>query len=253
MSDGKVAFLTGAGSGIGRASAFALAEAGHAVMAVDIDEAAAAATAKTIVENGGRAISARVDVTDQAQIEQAVAAVVDRFGPLTAAVNSAGIQGDLAPIHACSIDNWTTTLAVNLTGTFLAMKAELDVMLANGGGSIVNLSSNFGLVGKVRVPAYNASKHGVVGLTKNAALDYAESGIRVNAVCPGPTVTPMLDTIALQPEAGGANMLREVEERVPMKRMGCPAEVAGAIAWLCSDTASWVTGIALPVDGGFVT
>lgn len=252
MSELASAFVTGAGSGIGRASAFALARRGFAIVVADTDETAALATAVKIRQQGGQARGVKADVTDQEQLHEAVALTGD-FGPLAAAVNSAGIQGALAPIHQCTTNNWHETIAVNLTGVFLSMKEELALMLPQGSGAIVNLSSNFGLVGKTRVPAYNASKHGVIGLTKNAALDYAPSGIRVNAVCPGPTSTPMLDTIALQPGSGGEAMLKEVEQRVPMGRLGTADEVAAAIAWLCSSEASWVTGTAMSVDGGFVT
>jgi NAD(P)-dependent dehydrogenase (short-subunit alcohol dehydrogenase family) len=252
MAELRAAFVTGAGSGIGRASSFALARRGLAVVAADADENGALATAAEIIWRGGQARGTRADVTDQQQLHDAVALTAG-FGPLAAAVNSAGIQGALAPIHQCTPDNWHKTIAVNLTGVFLSMKEELALMLPEGSGSIVNLSSNFGLVGKTRVPAYNASKHGVIGLTKNAALDYAPDGIRVNAVCPGPISTPMLDSIGLQAGSGGEAMLKEVEERVPLGRLGTADEVAAAIAWLCSDEASYLTGTAVAVDGGFVT
>jgi NAD(P)-dependent dehydrogenase (short-subunit alcohol dehydrogenase family) len=252
VAEQPVAFITGAGSGIGRASAIALARRGMAVVVTDADADAAAETLALVTGSGGTGESAKVDVTDQEQVGTAVGLALSRFGRLDAAVNSAGIQGDLAAAAECSLANWERTLAVNLTGTFLCLKEEVRAMLGNGGGSIVNLSSNFGLVGKKRIPAYNASKHGVIGLTKSAAMDYAEHRIRVNAVCPGPTRTPMLDAIAADAGGQGDAMLREVEESVPMGRMGAADEVAEAIAWLCSDAASFVTGTAMPVDGGFV-
>ncbi|MCW2947725.1 MAG: 3-oxoacyl-ACP reductase [Actinoallomurus sp.] len=252
MADLKVAFVTGGGSGIGRASALTLAHEGMAVVVADADAEAAAATAAVIVGKGGRADHIQVDVTDEAGVRDAVAFTTDRFGPLSAAVNSAGIQGELAPAGECTRENWERTLSVNLTGTWLCMKEELAAMLPAKSGSIVNLASNFGLVGKPRIPAYCASKHGVVGLTKSAALDYAQLGIRINAVCPGPISTPLLDKLATDAGAMGSTMRKEVEESVPMGRLGRANEVAAAIAWLCSATASFVTGAALPVDGGFV-
>jgi NAD(P)-dependent dehydrogenase (short-subunit alcohol dehydrogenase family) len=252
MSDRKAAFITGGGSGIGRASAIALARSGMAVVVSDADLDAAKATVQQIESVGSEGYATVLDVTDEAQVSEALALAVDRFGCLDAAVNSAGIQGDLAAAADCTLENWERTVAVNLTGTFLSMRAEITAMLASGGGSIVNLASNFGLVGKVRIPAYCASKHGVIGLTKSAALDYAQSGIRINAVCPGPIDTPLLQKVAADAGEQGAAMRREVEESVPMGRVGYADEVAEAIGWLCSDAASFVTGTAMPVDGGFV-
>lgn len=230
----------------------AFARLGHAVMVADLDEAAAAATAKEITEADGRAMGVGVDVTDETQVREAVAATVAEFGRLDAAVNSAGIQGRLGPVGECSSANWELTLAVNLTGTFLCMREQIGVMLARGSGSIVNIASNFGLVGKKGVPAYCASKHGVIGLTKSAALDYADHGIRINAVCPGPTMTPMFDKIVEESGDRARTMLDEVESSVPMGRLGAADDIAAAVTWLCSDAASFVTGTAMSVDGGFV-
>ncbi|MES4886699.1 SDR family NAD(P)-dependent oxidoreductase [Streptomyces sp. NPDC096012] len=249
----RSAFVTGGGSGIGRAAALALAADGFAVTVADANAVAAEAAATEIQGRGGTARAVVVDVTDRAALAGAVSDTVRELGPLTAAVNSAGIQGDVAPIGECSPENWQRTLAVNLTGTFLAMQVEIEAMLRAGGGSIVNLASNFGLVGKARIPAYCASKHGVVGLTKAAALDCARDGIRINAVCPGPVDTPLLRGIADGAGERGAAMRAEVEASVPMGRVGDPDEIGRAIAFLCSDAASFVTGSAVPVDGGFVT
>ncbi|MFI6353587.1 SDR family NAD(P)-dependent oxidoreductase [Streptomyces sp. NPDC050743] len=246
-------FVTGGGSGIGRAASIALAADGLAVAIADADRKAAEDTAAQIRDAGGRATALVVDVTDWEALNDAVAATVRELGPLIAAVNSAGIQGDLAPIVECTLKNWERTLAVNLTGTFLAMQAEIEAMTRSGGGSIVNLASNFGLVGKQRIPAYCASKHGVVGLTKAAALDCAAQGIRINAVCPGPVDTPLLRGIADGAGARGTAMRAEVEASVPLGRVGGPDEIGRAVAFLCSDAASFITGAAVPVDGGFVT
>lgn len=252
MSEPKVAFVTGGGNGIGRASAIALAAAGFAVVVTDRDADAATETKIRILERGGDATAVPLDVTDETQVRNAVHTAVAAFGRLDAAVNSAGIQGDLAATAECSLENWDRVLSVNLTGTFLCLREEIRAMLGNGGGAVVNLASNFGLVGKERIPAYCASKHGVVGLTKTAALDYAQSGIRVNAVCPGPIDTPLLQAIADEAGEAGTAMRREVEQSVPMKRVGTPEEVAALVTWLCTDAASYVTGAAVSVDGGFV-
>jgi len=252
-SERRAALVTGGGSGIGRASALALVNRGLAVVVTDADLEAAKGTLRAVESLGGEGSALEVDVTDEEQVEAAVADAVDRFGRLDAAVNSAGVQGDLAALTDCTTDNWQRTLAVNLTGTFLCLRAEIRAMLASDrGGAVVNLASNFGLVGKERIPAYVASKHGVVGLTKSAALDYARHGIRVNAVCPGPIDTPLLRKIAEDAGEQGAAMRREVEQSVPMGRVGKSDEVASAISWLCSDEAVFVTGTAFPVDGGFV-
>lgn len=254
MADRPAAFVTGGGSGIGRASAVALAAAGFNVAVADFDAEAARVTAAAVEEAGADAAVVQVDVADEAGVAGAVEAAVTRFGRLDAAVNSAGIQGELAPAADCSLGNWQRTLTVNLTGTFLCLRAEVQAMLNAGhGGSVVNIASNFGLVGKERIPAYAASKHGVIGLTKSAALDYATQGIRINAVCPGPIDTPLLQAIADEAGPAGSAMRQEVEASVPMKRVGLAGEVGAAVAWLCSSAASFVTGAAIPVDGGFVT
>ncbi|CAB4826051.1 MAG: glucose 1-dehydrogenase [Actinobacteria bacterium] len=249
MSDQFSAIITGGGSGIGKASALALAGRGFAVVVADISMEAANETVAAIKAAGQRALARRVDVTNSDELMDAVSAATETFGPLRAAVNSAGIQGTLAPAEACTEPNWNAIIGVNLTGTWLSMKSELAAMLAGGGGSIINISSNFGLVGQRGMPAYCASKHGVIGLTKSAALDYADRGIRVNAVCPGPINTPLLEAFTI---GGGSEILDSIKLSVPMKRIGTSEEVAQAVAWLASEEASYVTGAALSVDGGYV-
>jgi len=249
---GKVALVTGGGSGIGEASALAFAAAGAAVVVADLEHQTGAAVASRIEADGGRALFVPTDVARAADVEQLMATVIDRYGRLDCAFNNAGIQGDLQATVDCSEENFDRIIAVNLKGVWLCMKSQLAQMLKQGGGAIVNNSSNFGLVGAQGMPAYCASKHGVIGLTKTAALENAQRGIRVNAVCPGPVQTPLVDRIlALQPELAD-QIIESIKAREPVGRMGRAGEIASAVVWLCSDAASFVTGAALPVDGGFV-
>jgi NAD(P)-dependent dehydrogenase (short-subunit alcohol dehydrogenase family) len=245
---GKVALVTGAASGIGAASAVAFAAAGARVAACDRDLAGAEATAKLIGEGGGEAIAVAVDVTDAAQVEAMVGQVVARFGRLDCAHNNAGITGASAPTADYDPAQWDLVLAVNLTGVFHCLRHELTAMLRTGGGAIVNTASFSGLVAVPRIPAYVASKHGVVGLTKAAAVEYGRKGIRVNAVCPGSTRTPMVDGFS-----GGDPRLEEAMAAAsPMRRLAEPEEIARSVVWLCSNEASFVNGHALAVDGGAV-
>lgn len=247
-----VALVTGGGSGIGRATAIALARQGSRVIVGDVDPRGGEETVEQIVAEGGRAFSGVCDVAELSQVEALVARGIETYGRLDQAVNNAGIQGDLAPTAECSKANWDRTLAVNLTGIWHCMKCEIPEMLRNDGGAIVNVASNFGLVGNAGMPAYSASKHGIIGLTKTAALEYATQGVRVNAVCPGPVATPMVDKIlAAQPELAD-EIIDGIVAREPIGRMGRAEEIAEAIAWMCGKPASFVTGSVLPVDGGFV-
>ena len=245
--EGRVAVVTGAGSGIGRASAQAFAAAGARVAVVDVDPAGAAETVDLVAADGrGEARAFHADVSDEGSVAALIAAVVEAWGRLDVAHNNAGISPATGDCVRCPKDQWDATIAVNLTGVWLCMKHEIPAMVAGGGGAIVNTSSGVGLQGMPNQPAYVASKHGVVGLTKAAALEFADQGVRVNAVCPGTTMTNMVRGGI----AAGKYTLEAMEALAPVHRVGDPAEIARAVRWLCSDEASFVTGAVLPVDGG---
>ena len=246
--EGKIALVTGAGSGIGRESALAFAASGAPVMVSDVVVEGGEETVAQIKAAGGEATFTRADVSQRADVEALIRQTVETYGRLDCAHNNAGIEGDMAPTADCTEANWDRTIAINLKGVWLCMKCEIPQMLEQGGGVIVNTSSVAGLVGFVDLPAYVATKHGVAGLTRTAALEYAQQGIRVNAVCPGVIHTPMIDRIV----GGDADAEAQFTALEPVGRMGSPAEVAQAVVWLCSDAASFVTGVAMPVDGGFV-
>ncbi len=244
--DGVVALVTGGASGIGRATAELFAARGASVMVVDLDETKAADTAQALGRQGAPVASTVADVSDQAQVEAMVAATLSRFGRLDAAVNNAGTSGTYKPFGEQLLDDWQHTLAVNLTGTFLCLQAEIPALLESDGGTVVNVASAAGLMGFAHLPAYVASKHGVVGLTKSVALEYARQGVRVNAVCPGNVHTPMLEGFV----GGDQQALQHMGKVTPIGRLAEPTEIAQAIVWLCSPAASFVTGHALAVDGG---
>ena len=246
--DGKVALITGAGSGIGRASALAFAREGAKVAVADIVVEGGEETVRMVKEAGGEAFFIRVDVSNAADVEAMVNTVVDTYGRIDCAYNNAGIEGRLASTDEYPEDVFDKVIDINLTGVWLCMKYELPHMLKQGGGAIVNTASGAGLIGVSGMSAYVASKHGVIGLTKTAALEYAKSGIRVNAVCPGLIQTPMVERItAEQPQLGEALVAAE-----PVGRTGKPEEIAESVVWLSSDAASFVTGHAMSVDGGYV-
>jgi NAD(P)-dependent dehydrogenase (short-subunit alcohol dehydrogenase family) len=244
--DGRVAIVTGGASGIGRATALLLSRRGAQVTLVDVDEIQGTAAVDAIEAGGGEARFVRADVTDPAQVSAAVTTTVDTFGRLDTALNNAGVPGTYAPFGDQDLGDWNRTLDVNLTSVFVSMQAEIPAMLASGGGSIVNTASAAGLMGFANLPAYVASKHGVIGLTKSVALEYARQGIRVNAVCPGSIRTQMLEGFV----GGDENALEGMGKVQPIGRLGTPEEVAEAVVWLCSEAASFVTGHALAVDGG---
>jgi NAD(P)-dependent dehydrogenase (short-subunit alcohol dehydrogenase family) len=247
MFEGRVALVTGASSGIGRASALAFAAAGASVAVVDVDEDGAAATTDEIRKAGGDAAAVRCDVTDDDDVASMVRTVLDRWGRLDMAHNNAGISPHTGDTVACTKADWDRVIAVNLTGVWLCMHHEIAAMLDHGGGAIVNTSSGVAFKAFPGQPAYIASKHGVVGLTKGAALEFATRNIRVNCICPGTVLTPLV-----QKKLGLLYDEEFMRDANPMKRFGEAAEIAAAAVWLCSDAASFVNGAALPVDGGIV-
>lgn len=247
MFDGRVAIVTGSGSGIGRGSALAFAAEGAKVAVVDIDEGHAEQTVKEIEAAGGEAKAFACDVTDDDSVAGMVAAVVSTWGRLDFAHNNAGISPATGDTVQTTKAQWDAIIGVNLTGVWLCMHHQIPAMLASGGGAIVNTSSGVGLKAFPNQPAYVASKHGVVGVTKAAALEFATRGVRVNAVCPGMVMTPLVEQ-----KLGVLYDAEFMRQANPMKRFGEASEIAAAAVWLCSDAASFVTGVALPVDGGIV-
>jgi NAD(P)-dependent dehydrogenase (short-subunit alcohol dehydrogenase family) len=246
LMDGKAGLVTGAASGIGRACAIRFGREGGAVMVADLESSreGGAETVRAIVEAGGEAEFFACDVSSSEDVEALVAATVERFGKLDFAHNNAGI-GVHSLLHETGDEDFDRVIAVNLRGTFLGLKHQIRQMLEGGGGAIVNTSSNAGLRAVSLLSAYTASKHGILGLTKNAAVEYANDGIRVNAVCPGAIMTPLMSNEAPERQ-------KEILAPQAMTRFGEPEEVAAAVVWLCSEEASFVTGVELPVDAGSV-
>jgi len=244
LLDNKVALVTGGSSGIGRAAAQIMAREGAWIVVADIAQEGGEETAALIGRQGGEAVFVRADVADAAQVEALIRQTVALYGRLDCALNNAGIPGDVAATADCTLENWERVMRVNLFGVWYCMKFEIPQMLKSGGGAIVNTSSISGLHGVRHQGAYSASKHGVIGLTKTAALEYGKAGIRINALCPGWTVS-------------GMTQRKEAHDTDPaflsnyaVGRAGAPEEVAEAAVWLCSDRASFINGHALIVDGG---
>lgn len=240
----KVVIITGAASGIGRATALAFAQEGAKVVLSDRIEKEGLETLKMIKNKGGEGIFIQCDVSSENDVKNMVAKTLEKYGRLDCAYNNAGIEGTPSSTTECTEENWGRTIDINLKGVWLCMKHEIPAMLATGKGSIVNCSSIAGLVGFETIPAYVASKHGVIGLTETAALEFAKKNIRVNAVCPGAIQTPMLERFTQGEEESMAS-------QDPMGRVGQPEEISETVLWLCSEKSSYVTGQAIAVDGGW--
>ena len=246
--EGKVALVTGGAAGIGRTTALAFAAEGARVVIADINVEGGEETVRMIRDQGGEAVFVKTDVRVAEEVKNMAEKAVEAFGRLDIAFNNAGISEDAFTISRCPEDSWERMIDTNLTGVFLCMKYELPKMRQSGGGSIVNSASVMGLVGDGSHPAYSGSKHGVVGVTRTAAIVYARAGIRVNAVCPGPTLTAMIHKLI----DGHPDVEQLLLSNVPMHRMAQPEEIARVVLFLCSDDASYITGHALAVDGGWV-
>ncbi len=248
--ENQVALVTGAASGLGLATAKAFAESGASVVLADWHEKEVQAAAKDLADQGHKTLAICCDVSDDAQVEAMVKQTVATFGRLDAAYNNAGVQNVLAETADSPRDDYDRIMAINLRGVWSCMKFELQQMREQGSGAIVNCSSLGGLIGGARRGTYHAAKHGVIGLTRSAALEYATRGIRINDVCPGMIQTPMSDQLIAAGQ--GEELNRMLRTCVPMQRLGRAEEIADAVLWLCSSAASYVTGQSISVDGGFV-
>ena len=244
----KIVLITGAASGIGRAAALAFAKAGGTIVVSDINVEGGMETVAQIKATGRKALFIKTDVADFSSVEKLMQQIVEQFGRLDIAINNAGIAGVNARTIDMPLDSWDKVMAINASGVFYCMKTQIPIMLKQGGGAIVNTASIAGLKGLPNSLAYVASKHAVVGMTKTAAMEYARNNIRINAICPVFTISPLFDPEAIEKVAKG--IPDKLKANIPMKRFAKAEEQVAAMMWLCSDGASFVTGLALPVDGG---
>lgn len=252
MSSKKVYIVTGAASGMGKSTALLLAERGASVILADLNQSAGEAVQDEIVTRGGKAKFVRTNIASEEDVQRMVNTAVENFGHLDGAFNNAGIEMSFKLLHDITLAEWQKRIDINLTGTFLCMKYEIEAMLKTGGGSIVNTASIWGQVGGAGISDYAATKHAVNGLTRCAANDYGANNIRVNSILPGTIETPMILERANAVE-GFADVLEIARQRHALKRFGQPEEIATAVAWLLSDEASFVSGSMIPVDGGFLS
>ena len=248
LMQNKVALVTGASSGIGRATALAFAREGAQVVVADLNVVGGQETVQLVKAAGGEAVFVETDVSQAASVEAMVQTALDTYGRLDCAHNNAGVEGVLSRTAEQTEQDWEPVIRINLKGVWLCMKYEIPHMVQQGSGAIVNTASGAGLIGVKRMAAYVASKHGVIGLTKTAALEYAKSGVRVNAVCPGVIQTAMVERVS----GRRPDVLEKMIAAEPIGRSGQPEEIAESVVWLCSDAASFVTGHAMAVDGGAV-
>ena len=241
--EGKTVLVTGSGSGIGRASALAFAAEGATVAVADINKEAGLGTVDLIAEAGGAAHYFHVDVSEEESVRDLIRTVAGDLGPIASAHNNAGVDGRVEPLLSTTFQEWRRIMSIDLDSVFLCLKYEIEHMLAHGGGTIVNTASASGLLGGYNHAAYGAAKHGVVGLTKAAAMEYIEQGVRINAICPGLIDTPFMSDLPQQ-------LVRQLLAGTPANRAGRPAEIAQAVVWLASEKSSYVVGQPMPVDGG---
>lgn len=240
----KVCLITGGGSGMGRVTAQLFAQEGAKVVVADLNTQGGEETVQLIQKENGEAIFSKCNISKAQEVETLIEKIIRKYGKLDCAVNNAGIGGKQAPIHEITEEDWNTIITVNLKGCFLSMKYEIPAMIKAGRGAIVNICSTAGIIGAPMFGGYVASKHGIIGLTKTAALENARTGIRINSICPGDTKTPMTESLSQE-------MKDSISEAVPLGRMANPEEIAATSLWLCSDAASFITGHQLVVDGGF--
>ncbi len=245
----QVVFITGAASGLGRDMAMGFAAKGAKVVVADVQEAAALETVAAIHAQNGQAMAITCDVSDEASVNAAIAKTMETYGALHIAINNAGIGGVRKPIAQYELEDWNKVIAINQTGVFLCLRAQLQAMLPlKQGGVIINVASVAGLKGLPMASAYTASKHAVVGLTKAAALEYARYNIRINAVCPVFTQTPLLDELF----GADASLMEKLEKSIPLRRYGVPTDITNAVLWLADPASTYVTGLCLPIDGGMM-